>query len=229
MFSQILLIQLCAIFESWIDEILTVLRENDEEKRNAIAKKLQYPTEYSDGLKQLMSSKSKVLTIFYDGLKENKKNNSSHIKELLICYRYFKECRNSLVHSVGISNSKLIEWETQLCNLSPTELKLKRIPDIKVIGPDRKVRLDFKGIEIFADIIIQLITTYDAELSQCKNAETEFLELWGDAFGEKRLNKSDNVERMKQVSSCIKQLRLPVPNNMKSLMDYLKLNNCIRY
>ena len=177
MFSQILLIQLCAIFESWIDEILTVLRENDEEKRNAIAKKLQYPTEYSDGLKQLMSSKSKVLTIFYDGLIEHKKNNLSHIKELLICYRYFKECRNSLVHSGGISNSKIIDWEMQLRNLSPTKLKLERIPDIKVIGSDRKVRLDFKGIEIFADIIIQLITTYDAELSQCKNAETEFLEL----------------------------------------------------
>lgn len=229
MFSQILLIQLCAIFESWIEEILKVLRENDEEKRSAIAKKLQYPNEYHDGLKQLISSKSKVLAVFYDGLKEHKKNNSSHIKELLVCYRYFKECRNSLVHSGGISGTRLIECETKLLQVAPADLKLKRIPDIIKTELGKRVRLNFKGIEIFADIVIQLITTYDAELSQCNNAEAEFLELWGNAYGEKKLNKHDNSKRIKQVSSCIEHLRLPVPAKMKSLLDYLKLNNCITY
>lgn len=229
MFSQVLLIQLCAIFESWIDEMLTVLKENDENKRSSIAKKLQYPEDYQDGLKQLLSSKSRVLAAFYDGLKEHKKNNSSHIKELLVCYRYFKECRNSLVHCGGISTKKLIEREKQLLLLAPSDLHIKRIPDIRLTDSDNMVKLDFKGIEIFADIIIQLITTYDAELSQCKNAESEFLELWGDAYGEKKLNKHDNNERIKQVSNCLNQLRLPVPVKMKSFLDYLKLNNCITY
>lgn len=228
-FSQILLIQLCAIFESWIDEILTTLQENNSRRRSSIAKKLQFPDKYLDGLNQLLTVKSGFQNVFYDGLKKHKKNNSAHVYELLLCYRYFKECRNSIVHFGGLANSNLIQLESQILQLAPSSLKLQRIPDIKIIAPDKKIMFDFRGIEIFAEIIIQLITTYDAELSQSQNAEDEFLGLWGEVHGEKKLSRDDHSKRMKQVMNCLNAIKLPVPLDIQSLINYLESKNCVSY
>lgn len=227
-FSQLLLIELCAIYESWIDEILQVLSENDTDKRNSISDKFQFPEKYKDGLKSLLGTKSKILPEFLNGLRKHKKNNHAHIGELLVCYRYFKECRNAIVHLGSNINEKIVECEDAYARLSPSDLKLKALPNYFPISSGNKIRLNFRGIELFADIIIQLIVTLDSELSQSKNAEKVFLEMWGHTYNEKNL-KENMLKREKQLNNCINNIGLPSPANVQKLVKYLKENNCISY
>jgi hypothetical protein len=86
-FAKILLINLCAIFDGWIEEMQESLNFS-----SSIRNKLMLPDCNDDAIRSIKANKSEVTkNAFYSSMQKNKKYSIEKIKNLLICYKYFKE------------------------------------------------------------------------------------------------------------------------------------------
>lgn len=183
-FSRILLIQVCALYESWCSGVMRELEIADPDDK--LSKGLQFPTQTVKGrrrgvqptLQKLNVGTSAVMTgALYAALTANKKHSRAHLEELLICYRYFKEARNAILHGGQVS-SQLIEAEQEYSKLTITELGVNEVPEWHALAVDKPVTLSLRGGVGFGEVVLRLICTLDAELSTCRAAEDVFVRRW---------------------------------------------------
>lgn len=172
-FARILLIQLCALYEAWIEELFQELRI----KNKKLEKGLQFPTNGNKGilwaLTILQQKKSNYMEkTIYSALKDSKKYVFSNLDNHLVCYRYFKECRNSIIHSGSKFKESTIDAYSAYVPLSKESINTKEKPivqDAASMGDEIKVSL--RGVVGLSDIIIRIIKTIDTELSKTTKAE----------------------------------------------------------
>lgn len=164
-FAKFLLIDLFAIYEAWLSATLGVIGHS----RREMEKDLQFPTKNTSGrapegisaaLARLNADKSPMLyATFYTRLCTHSKNSRHHLEGLLICYRCFKECRNSIVHNGGIADQRAADAYTQYSALSPSTLPFHPTPTCAPVVKDSPVSLSLHGVVGFSDIILRLIAT----------------------------------------------------------------------
>ncbi|WP_257386021.1 hypothetical protein [Tahibacter caeni] len=129
-FAKFLLFELCALYESWSEAITEQLSLPGDSWRN-----LQFPSGMTRGgqpsgiakiLNLIAGNASPVFSAsFHSSLKTNRKYSPKNLEELLICYRYFKELRNYLIHGSDSAYQKLVIAEGNysvltagVCNLN---------------------------------------------------------------------------------------------------------------
>jgi hypothetical protein len=180
-FAKFLLVYLFSIYESWISEIQQAFGIN-----NNVAKSLQFSTQYDNnhnpirgvfwGINQLNNNQSIIMhDAFYNTLTGYRKYSRTHLDNLLLCYRFFKESRNAISHNGGIADQKLIDAHQAFTQIAkPTDLGIKEVPlhCVPVLG--RPILLNLRGVVGLSDVIIRIISTLDAELSDTSFAENEF-------------------------------------------------------
>ncbi len=221
-FAQFLLIEVCALFEGWLEDVLIKISKN--EKSNL--KNLQFPSTNKAGLSfalnNIRQSRSRLVEqCFYLELLRNKKNNIQKIENLLICYRYFKECRNAHMHQGGIANQNMENAYNRFTVLTPSDITASEIPKHYPIKNMHVVKLSLRGVVGLSDVILKLIATLDAELSLAESAEIEFDERWLLVNGRRFSLKSNVENRNKQVSRLTKKLGYPKPADIEYLIRYL--------
>jgi len=103
-FAGLLLVTLLAHFESFIKNVTKELRIDDR----ALEKQLLYPTTRLRGtpygigaaISRITATRSDMLTAaYYPLMVLHRKNSRTALDALMLCYRYFKECRNCLIHN----------------------------------------------------------------------------------------------------------------------------------
>lgn len=127
-FAKIILINLFAYHEAWIENIPTEIGHNT---KGAI-KALQFPSYPGKaGIIEMLTTltatpSTAISNAFYPAYIRNKRHNLTQLNNLLICYRYFKECRNAIIHSGGIVDQKLVTIEQNIhyCPLLTSNKKL---------------------------------------------------------------------------------------------------------
>jgi hypothetical protein len=97
--AELALVNVIAIFEAWCDEICIKLGHTE------LAIKLQFPTNPTrtkgagSAIDELTATESAPLKgAIYPALVTSKKYSISHLDNMLKCFRYFKELRNSFMH-----------------------------------------------------------------------------------------------------------------------------------
>ncbi len=228
-FARFLLINAFAYFESWVDEVLSNLGMPNKQ---TIGKQLQKPSNHPekgvlDALQALKSSESQVLkNAFYPVFTQNDKYSFQELNNLLVCYRYFKESRNAIIHRGGRADLILESASRRFESLSAIDIKAKEKPVYYPFSIGDTVKLNIRGVVGFLDIMLKIVTTLDAEMLCSSLAEPILLSKWKKCVGIRSVKKLQ-PHRHNKLCSLAKICSLPKPMNTTELDLWLAQNSLI--
>lgn len=223
-FARVLLIEFCALYEAWIDGTLGATKQ----RTSARAKGLQYATSSDGGVGTALASlKSNISPelqdCVYPVLLTNKKNSLSHLEGLLRCYRYFKECRNGIVHHGGVSTQRLVDACGEYRCKSKSTLGVSELPEhFPVDKAGDMLSLSLRGVVGFGEVVLRLVTTLDAELSQTREAEVVFAHRWVHKHGQPIHLPKDIRAQETKIEKLVRQIGLEAPVVPLKLLPLLR-------
>lgn len=230
MFAKFLLIDLCALYESWIGQVLNSLAVADSRAE----KELQFPTTQRGGVRhaiqRLTSSESSVIRhTFYPQLARSPKCNLNELDPLLHCYRYFKESRNCIAHAGGICDQRTADAFAEFARVaSVTQMGVREVPEHVAPVVGQPIQMPLRGVVGFSDVVLRIIWTLDAELSRSAGAERHLSERWtrsnpgGTVLPVKPADRRDRIARMAAKAG------LPRPQKTDQLEAWLLRNGLVR-
>ncbi|MBZ4413734.1 hypothetical protein VZQ01_27140 [Myxococcus faecalis] len=230
-FARFALINTIATFEAWLRQTLRTLGADTKENE----KELQFPTETTkaktrgvqNAIDRITTSESNLIKgVFYPLLRQNRKYATGHLESLLICYRYFKELRNSLIHHGGEADKKAEEAYAAFAAIAtPSQLHVAEVPKHHAVYSGTPIKLDLRGVAGFSDIIIKIITTLDAELARAESAELELKKRILKVSKTKHQLSSDKNKRHQQLLGLTRKLGLPKPTSTIEFETFLRSHN----
>lgn len=233
--ALILLTNFFAIYEGWLNLTVAALGIQGKDHREFVDK-LQFPTRNSrtngitNAITSLTASKSRMITqAFYPVLTANKKYSGTNLENLLLCYRFFKETRNCVIHNNGIADTKCINAYREFSSVAtPSGLGLSEVPYHTAPTIGTKTELRLRGVVGFGEVIHRMLVTLDAELSRSRKCEIEFLSRWRSINGTSvRTLSTDSNRRETQITNLVRKLSLPSPNSVSSIDVFLRANRLI--
>jgi hypothetical protein len=172
--AGIILTNAFAVYEHWADEILMCIGMPADK-----GKLLQFddgPTG-NRGLRGTISAacatESAVLKrAFYPIYASSSKYSWPLIANLVACYRFFKELRNSQIHNGGKADKRAAD---AFAAFSPVATKsalgMKGALVHDAVAEGDKIKLHLRGVVGFCDVLFRMMVSIDAELSRCIAAE----------------------------------------------------------
>lgn len=235
-FAEILLTNLFSIYDGWAESIADGMNSNssgikinakdfyriDENlnaKINNVIKNINTDN-YDNGLKLFLMPT----------FRQNKKYSFSKIDNLIMCYLFFKESRNSIIHRNGIADKKLMDAYDRFLNCAtPSDLGVKEVPEyIKPVLGD-KVSLSLRGVVGFSEIIIRIIITVDAEISASGLAKRAICKkLKNSVGGGVSTISGDGAKAYRKICGIFRKADLPKPkNHIDQLREWMIENNLV--
>lgn len=166
--SRNLLTNIFALFEGWLEMILPLLGI-DEKK----GKELQF----ADKARAVLSSfqqhpNTTLVDTFYDVyVVKNSGSKLAHLENYLKVYRFFKECRNSIIHRGGKADQRTVDAYANIVGLTAAELDVSEAPEMFSVGAiDETVRISLRGVVGFSQIVLKLVEVMDMEFIKTNKA-----------------------------------------------------------
>lgn len=234
-FAKFLLFEFYSLYETWCELMVTELNLPDR-----FRKELQFPTSSVPkgiiGIGCVLShiGKNKSPTIdaaFGHPLKTNRKYSPHHIEQLLICYRYFKEMRNLLIHGGNKLTDSFVQAEKEFSALDASSLGVSEVPKYNLSSPSSLPQLSLRGVVGFGEIILKLVCTLDIEFSSTTFAQTNLTERWRSRYGEmpQMVAGSDKTRRARRIRIFVAALGLPKPKVTVEFESWLKQERLVFY
>lgn len=209
LFAKITLSEIFAMYEAWAK---TIFSEANLPLNKAA------DLEFANGglAIQALNSSPYFINSIYPQLAKHKKYDPSRIGNFFICYRFFKEMRNCLIHHGGMPHANLITAYQRFSALQTLDLGAKQIPEHDPIIQGQKIKLSLRGVTGFGDIALKLMITIDAEIAKSTHAEDYFVQRWRELHPPGLTLPKDP----KRASNFIKRhiTKLDIPSD-KSVMD----------
>jgi hypothetical protein len=224
--ARILLINIVAVYEGWVRNLLIDLQSYD----GVLAKAFEF-TEAThpaavgveSALAFVTTNESLVLKgCFYDTLQTNKMYTPAQLKAMMVCFRYFKELRNCEVHNSGLANSRLVDAYNDLARLKTAEeLGCYKFPKFHqpVIG--QKTKVELFGVTGLNNIVLRMIVTLDAEMSRSAQAEHAFVKKWRPIHPQVIKLPNDERQRNTMLRRLFQEADFPVVENTMQLRNVL--------
>jgi hypothetical protein len=149
-----------------------------------------------------------------------------HLEEMLVVYRYFKECRNCLMHVGGSANANALAASTEVATLDSKALPFK-IPQHASLVLNAPVNISLYGAVGFSDIVRRLILTIDSELAASSTAEVMLRARWRSEIGIVQLP-ADPKRRHSAIARRLTQLGVPRIPTTTALEQVLKADGLVR-
>lgn len=226
-FARLLLSETCALFEGWIeaglDELDLPASIRQGGTRNALDKKLQFPTTFDNantpnGGARFAVSKVQgpigsptIRACFHPTQIQNKKYSNQTLEQLLLCYRAFKEVRNDFIHHGGRASKRTEQAFLAFSILTHTALGIKEVPELLPVVAGEPIELSVRGIVGLSDVVIRLIATFDCLLVDSPHGEKVLKGRWLAKHNGLVTVKSAGPSRDAQLTRLIKQCGLPKP------------------
>lgn len=173
--TKSLLVNLIACYEEWCEMILNELNISQSQISRK-SKDLQFPGTCRTTITQLCTPQSGALSVAFHNTyaTANNDSNLAHLENYLWVYRYFKECRNALLHSTGTIDAKVAQAYSQIQLLSANDIDVQEFPQFfgGTIGDPLQVSL--RGVVGFAQILRKIVSVVDVELINSSRAENSF-------------------------------------------------------
>jgi len=232
-FSKWLLFDSCTIYETWAEKVCSLVFNTNQ--ANKCAKHIQFPNGFDTrgrangfNLAIQLANQNKsnfVVTQFFGSLSNGKFNKWHQVQELLIGYRYFKECRNSYIHSDGKITIDILNAHTnfkQVLIMNPNLLRGSFVLPSNSIG--EKIQLEIKDIILFTKIIKALIATFDAALCVSINCESLLASRLSSLVTSniKWQNlPTDRLKREQRIHRMLSTLKIPEPVNITQVENWM--------
>jgi hypothetical protein len=243
-YSKWILLEACTFYEAWLEKVCGDLFPAKEARK--MARDLQFPigrnrgkeTGYRVAIQKANTSVSPLLTSeFFPVLKTYKLNRWSSINEHLTAYRYFKECRNSLIHSSGAVTDSVVDWHGRLSAIQASPGNPFRhqfaLASSPVVG--EPLTLVLRDTVLLTTIVRSLICTLDAALCVTSGAETHLADRFDALINQNRTQKtskwlnlpSDKDKALHRVRRMLVAARIPEPVSVENLVAWLKAKRLI--
>lgn len=235
-FAKILLTNLFAIFEGWLEDIKTTLNISD-----VLVKALAKTTRYANGIaedgvfrsiQQIQSNTSSALTnAFYTHLTTNSKYSLGHLDNLLKCYKFFKESRNCVIHNGGRVDTRVMDAYNSFQSVaSISDLGVNEVPIHIVPSLGAPVEFNLRGVVGFGDVLIRIMVTIDAELSTTESAETELISRcreWATQNPGNRTFRDRQLSLERRARSLLSSCEFPRAANVNGIQTLLRSQGII--
>lgn len=238
-FSKWLLFEACTLYEGWAEKVCRDIFSAPTYEKHA--KALQFPagtkpngqvTGYPVAVNDANGALSSLMkSEFFPILKSSKLNCWATINEHLVAYRFFKECRNSFIHSDGIATQDVINCHTNVYavqSANPSPFRHNFALPAQTLG--KKIELHLRDCILFATLVRKLICTFDAALCISTQSEQQL---------EQRLRSlvstspkwtslpKDQAKREQRVHRMLAASRIPEPANFANMMTWMQAKGII--
>lgn len=236
-FAKLLLSETCALFEGWIASALDELQLPAAVRRprspNSIDKLLQFPSVFdatglaTSGLQKALNSihasgKSVPMQASFETpMIASRKNSRAHVENLLVCYRVFKEARNSFIHHGGRATTTSQTSYASYATETALSLGLKEKPLMPPIVAGAPIQLSLRGVVGFSDVVLRLVHTLDAELAVSTYAEAVLAAKWIKKHNGRVSLKVNPAQGLPQLGRYVHQCELPKPVALPALYTYM--------
>jgi len=218
--SWLLLTNTFSIYEGWLETLINgpFSRLSNQDS----VKNLQFPRSIKSEITRLKENESGIMTrCFLPTLMNNTHYTNTDIKDLMKCYRFFKELRNSNVHGDGkVTQTVIDKYNDFIVIKDNIIIESTFLVPAPVLGEKYDLLLD--DVIAFSNVILDLIVVLDAELTCSNVAEQIFLEKFRSR--EKNLDLNSNPD--KAADQCARMARMAgirvYPSNRIDFMNYLK-------
>ncbi|MDB6063982.1 MAG: hypothetical protein JWR26_190 [Pedosphaera sp.] len=226
-FARILLINTIAIYEGWLDEVLDTMGKNTKFLQTG----LQFPESVLVPGKGVRSAIAEITAVesnilrgsFFSELCKGRHYASSKLDAMMLCYRLFKEIRNSDMHGGGVAEQRLVDAYAQFSTVATTaDLGVSEVPVHFPTAIGTKAKLSLRGVVGFSHIVLKIIATLDAELSRSESAEKYFIRKWKLTHPYRLSLSSGSAKRENKVKQFVKKAGFPKPAKPEALGDWLK-------
>lgn len=221
-----LLINIFACYEAWIENILDIHGCNTLSNQ----KKLQSIQDWNPFLTQLIQNPNAVIVSnFYNEYATKNKNYSfAYIDKYMKILRYFKECRNCIVHRGGQTTQRVIDAYNQISIFTPIDLGIKEVPQVYDNTIDESIKISLRGVVGFSQIIIKLVSTFDIELIKSDCSQSYFLSKIKEQYTRPLTTPASDDKKKKTIGSVIAKSRFMKAANPLSLLPLFRLENILR-
>lgn len=238
-FAKLVIFETCTLYEGWAEKVCKDIFTSQAYERHA--KALQFPTGknkagnltgYQLAISAANATKSPLMVSeFLPSLKTSKLNCWADIESYLTAYRYFKECRNSYIHSDGSTTQEVIDWHAKLAAAQAAPVSpFRNNFSLRTQVLDEKIELDLKDCVLFATIARKIICTFDAALCVAGNSELILEQRL------RRLIKTtpkwvnlpvDPTRRQRRIHRMLAASRIPEPVNFSNVMAWMQAKRII--
>lgn len=229
LFASIVLTNVFSVYEHWASSLLAALGSK------ASGKALQWPDKagrfgFVGTLKQLCKARSSVLSAaYYPVFTAEPKYSLSLAKNQLLCYRYFKEARNSQIHNGGLATQAAKNASDAFFPVSSkAALAMKGVLEVDRLVEGKRVRLPLRGVVGFCDVLLRLMQTADAELCRSAQAEKVFKKMLSDVRTDVTVLSANARKRGRQVVRRCWAAGLPTPADPETVYRYMLREQIIR-
>jgi hypothetical protein len=222
--AKVLLFDLCSLFESWLDDVVPRALPPGTDKKlvEQRIKGVQFPTTYAGGvptdgfrknLTLITATKSALTeTDFFPILKRNKKNSWGMMDPMLTVYRYFKECRNKIIHRGGIADKKAVDAYSDARAVDHKDVGLAGAMVMPPVTKDDPIRLVLPDVVALSSIIHRMIVTMDAAFSVSQGAERDMIERIRESRNKgRKVAMKPPEKRSRAIKSLVRCAGLPEP------------------
>ncbi|GHG21097.1 hypothetical protein GCM10017322_18060 [Paracoccus aerius] len=177
-FASFILTNAIAVFEDYLSTLVALSDFGDSKKR-AIEKQLQFPTGASNGGVTQALTTLGVSNLFIGNVTWDKRIteriDEGGIDRLLICYRYFKEIRNSVAHNGGRVGQRQLDAQAEFSHaINSGKIGRANAPQFhsaQSVGDE--VKLSYRGVIGFSEVLLHIVATYDCVFAKTPLAENE--------------------------------------------------------
>ncbi len=196
-FARILLVNTIANYEGWIEGLLEEFGRNNKAMQQAL--QTTGPSGIIHALTQLTANKSQMMTTHvYPKLIQGRHYALQKLEAMMTCYRMFKELRNCGMHRGGVGDKRVQDAFNNFSTVASTAaLGVSEVPKHFPIVLGAPIQLSLRGVVGFSHIVLKIMSSVDAELSQAVEAEKVFLARWRSKHGP-RLTIPGDLARRKE-------------------------------
>lgn len=244
-FARWLIFDTCTLYEGWAEnvcvEVFGVVHAGK------MSKSIQFPegvdskgkpSGYVKAIKRVNATRSNLMhNEFLPKIMASPLNCWKTVNAQLIAYRYFKECRNALIHSGGMATEETInaraavyseQTKVPLGNNSPSYAHDFYLPWQK---EGEKINLNLMDCISFSALVRKLIYTFDAALCVASNSELlieERLKKLTSSKSSKWISMPGNPAKLeRRVHRMLSAARIPEPVDINNIITWMKIKGII--
>ena len=167
-----------ACYEEWLENIFKLFKVTDLRNKvicfqNPTSKSNNYHTQFAQ---LTVDGNADLINAFYgEDANKNKHYDYSKLNNWLLLYRYYKECRNAIIHNGGQTTDRVINAYSHISGLTATDLNVLEIPQSFATLINEPIRLSLRGVVGLSLITIKIVSTLDVELIKAKYADEYFV------------------------------------------------------
>jgi hypothetical protein len=232
-FARWLLFDACTMYEGWAEKVCSQVYSSNQADK--CAKQIQFPngtnssgnpTGFQLAVQRANQNKSTFITTeFFPSLSTGKYNKWSQLQELLIGYRYFKECRNSFIHSDGNVTAEILAAHSNFQSILTSNSNLVRGTFTLPIGTlGDKLTLTINDTILFTRIIKYLIATFDSALcvaDQCENILEDRLRRLTSVNNKWQSLPHDQTKREQRIHRMLSASKIPEPVSITNVDSWM--------